>query len=429
MSKIHISFLGVNNYYECNYFHKKKENIVKEVRFVQEATIQLFCRDFGAADRIIVFVTEAAKHKNWYDDGHSTREGTVINQEGLERRLQRLNLSARYEMIEIKEGTDEDEIWSIFQKIYDQIQSGDEVTLDITYGFRSLPMLGIVLIHYAKMLKNIRIKAVAYGAFEALFKTGKRINQIPLEERNVPILNLTSFAMLQQWTNAARDFTLHGKAAKIAELTKQETFGEALENMTLSFSTVRGREIVEGNIFSIVKNNIEQLQDKPFVAPLSPLLEKVKQKITPFQSNDIQNGLLAVQWCIRHELIQQGITMLLEVITTFTCEILNLEDASFNLNHFETNDRWFVGTCLVINDNLPEVKWGKPIRYDKPKARKIRASQIVEDIKSHYQKLGKMRNDINHGGFNANPLPPRDFKNELERIYVEVNRILGQFNV
>jgi len=429
MSKIHISFLGTTNYEECNYFHKKKENIVKELRFVQEATIQLFCDDFGVEDRMIVFVTEAAKNKNWHDDGHTKRDGSIIHQEGLRSRLEQLNLSAPYEVIEIEEGVNEEEIWAIFQKIYDQIQPGDEVTLDITYGFRSLPMLGMVLIHYAKMLKNIRIRAVLYGALEALLKTGKRINEIPLEERNVPVLNLTSFAMLQQWTNAARDFTLHGKAAKIAELTEQETFGETLEEMTLSFSTVRGREIVEGNIFDTVKSNIEQLQNKPFVAPLSPLLEKVKQKITPFQSNDIRNGLLAVEWCIQHELIQQGITMLLEVITTFTCEILNLEDASFSLNHFDTNDRWFVGTCLVVSDSKPESKWKNPIRFDKPKARKIRASQIVDDIKSHYQDLGKMRNDINHGGFNANPLSPKDFKNELEQIYEEVKRILNQFNV
>jgi len=427
MSKIHISFLGVTPYTECNYFYKEKGNIVKGVRFIQEATIQLFCDDFGVNDRIIIFVTPSAKDKNWLDNGHLIA-GKTVEQEGLQSRLESLNLEARYEMIDIQKGTNETEIWAIFQKIYDQIQPNDEVIFDITYGFRSLPMLGVVLIHYAKMLKNISVRAVVYGALEVLFKTGKRMADIPLEERNVPILNLTSFTILQQWTNAARDFTSHGNAAKIAELTQQKILGESLEEMTLSFSTVRGKEIIEGDIFRTVENNIKQLQDTPFIAPLSPLLEKVKQKITPFKSGSIQNGLLAVEWCIEHQLIQQGITMLLEVITTFTCEILNLEDTALSLNYLST-DRWFVGKCLVVADSKPEKKWGFPLITDLVKARKIRASQIVNDVKNHFQSLSKMRNDINHGGFNETPFSSRDFKNQLEQTYAEIKRIFDTYNL
>jgi len=428
MSKIHISFLGVTPYTECNYFYKEKGDIVKGVRFIQEATIQLLCDDFGADDKIIVFVTEAAKRKNWVDNGHSIA-GEMIEQEGLQSRLERLHLKAKYEMIAIEKGTNEEEIWAIFQKIYDQIQPDDEVIFDITSGFRSLPMLGVVLIHYAKMLKNIKVRAVVYGALEVLFKTGKRIADIPLAERNVPILDLTSFTILQQWTNAARDFTSHGNAAKIAELTQQKKLGESLEKMTLSFSTVRGKEIIEGDIFRAVEDNIEQLQESHSIAPLSPLLEKVRQKITPFQSGSIQNGLLAVEWCIEHQLIQQGITMLSEVITTFICEILNQEDAGFTLNYLQRKDRTFVVSCLAVNDRISEDDWKGVIKYDKPKARKIRASSIVENVKKHYQSLKKMRNDINHGGFNEDPLSPEDFKTKLEETYAEVKRIFDAHNL
>ncbi len=429
MNKIYISFLGVTNYTKCNYYYPTKKNIVKEVRFIQEAVVQLLCDDFGEDDKIIVFVTKAARDKNWYDNGHKTRDGKVVEQLGLQTKLQELNLKSKFEMIEIEEGTNEEEIWRIFQNIYHHIQSGDEVIFDITYGFRSLPMLGVVLIHYAKMLKNITVRAVVYGAMEVLLKTGKGIAGIPLEERDVPILNLTSFALLQQWTNAARDFTLHGNATKIAELTEQKMLGESLEEMTLSFSTVRGKDIVEGNIFRLVEDNIQQIQMQDSIAPLSPLLEKVKQKITPFQPDNLNNGLLAVEWCIGHQLIQQGITMLQEVMTTFVCEILKNENSNLNLDYMLSADRWLVSKCLIIKDDLPESKWKGPLRFDIEKTRTIRASQIVTDVKGHYKTIGKMRNDINHAGFNENPMIPKEFKNELERIYTEIKSIFSKYKL
>lgn len=104
------------------------------------------------------------------------------------------------------------------------MEEGDEVYFDITHGFRSLPMLGMVLMNYAKALKGIKVKAITYGAFDAL---GSRFNieeRIPdPEQRIVPLLDLTGFHELQEWSIAADNFVKSGNTAKMIALTEGKT--------------------------------------------------------------------------------------------------------------------------------------------------------------------------------------------------------------
>ncbi|MBW1982608.1 MAG: TM1812 family CRISPR-associated protein, partial [Deltaproteobacteria bacterium] len=69
MGKIYISFLGTSNYIECTYYYKNTDP-VRNVRFVQEATLKTFCSDWTADDKIFIFTTDEAYSKNWLDNGH-----------------------------------------------------------------------------------------------------------------------------------------------------------------------------------------------------------------------------------------------------------------------------------------------------------------------------------------------------------------------
>jgi len=64
---------------------------------------------------------------------------------------------------EIPDGKDTDEIWEIFDIIYNALEEDDNIYIDITHSFRYLPMLLLVLLNYAKYLKNIKIKQITYG--------------------------------------------------------------------------------------------------------------------------------------------------------------------------------------------------------------------------------------------------------------------------
>ena len=206
MAKVFLSFLGTNRYMECNYVigDRRADN----VRYIQEALISLFCSDFSSGDRVIIFLTPDAEKKNW-----KSRNGI----KGLEETLSERIPDIRIIPTPIPEGTSEDEIWDIFQIMYDSLEHDDEVVYDITHGFRSLPVLGVTLLNYARYLKNIKVKGIYYGAFEAL-GTAKEVEEMPMEKRNAPVFNLTSFDNLMQWSMATDNFTNYGITEKLEKL-------------------------------------------------------------------------------------------------------------------------------------------------------------------------------------------------------------------
>ncbi|MDD3962408.1 MAG: TIGR02221 family CRISPR-associated protein, partial [Bacteroidales bacterium] len=171
--KILISFLGTNNYVPANYYLGDQSHKVDNVRFIQEALLELICSDWSENDVVKVFLTDEAEKKNWVDNGHLDRDSKVIEYEGLKSRLDAFaahhKSKIRFEPIyNVPTGITETDVWDVFDTIYEQLEENDEVYFDITHSFRSIPMLCMVLLNYAKYLKNITVKGIYYGAFEVL---------------------------------------------------------------------------------------------------------------------------------------------------------------------------------------------------------------------------------------------------------------------
>ncbi len=134
MAKIFISFLGTNDYLECSY--KFRNVIIKNVRFVQEATIKLNCMEWSADDRVIIFTTKDSFQKNWKDNGHKDwKTGETQDRTGLEKRIKDLGLNCQWQQVSILDGKTESEIWDIFSTVFKQINQNDEIIFDITHAF------------------------------------------------------------------------------------------------------------------------------------------------------------------------------------------------------------------------------------------------------------------------------------------------------
>ena len=136
--KVFISFLGTNNYVLCRYDIGE----AAPVRFVQEALIEHFCKEWSEDDRILIFCTSkektgenGSKEINWFDNGQPrvTDESEKI---GLQHRLQdlkaRIGLKAQIEEHDIKAGFTEEEIWDIFDTVYAEEENG--ITAYRLYG-------------------------------------------------------------------------------------------------------------------------------------------------------------------------------------------------------------------------------------------------------------------------------------------------------
>ncbi len=417
---IFLSFLGTGGYTPCNYWYEN-EGKVDNVQFIQTALSLIFYNNPTENDNAYIFLTPEAKEKNW---------------EKLKSEMKNRNPSFSLTPVSIPPGHSEAQIWEIFETVYKHLETEDNVILDVTHAFRSIPMLGIVLMNYAKFLKKITVAGIYYGAFDVLGRP-KEAEKIPIEKRNAPIFNLTSFDKLQQWSAAAENFISAGDPRKIATLLKEwatprlaETQGgdevartarnlaQNLEKLYGQLSTVRGKEIREGTPFDYAKKEIKKLSELKPIPALAPLLARLGEKLSGFEKNDSLNGIKAARLCLDFGLIQQGITLLEETIITYLAENIP------QLNHSDKNHRDLVSSALHIYENsIPESQWKGAACNNKAIIKKICNCPETRIFAALYRNLTGLRNDINHAG-HIKPKKADDFREKLSQYLDEVESIL-----
>ena len=418
---IFLSFLGTRKYTPCNYRYKNGQKI-DNVKFVQTALTLIFGGDFTDKDKAVIFLTQQAKETNW----------TKLREE-----VGKRNPTFTLTPVSIPEGHTEEEIWAIFEIVYSQLQDKDHVILDVTHAFRSIPMLGIVLLNYAKFLKDIHVDGIYYGAFEVLGRPDE-VSTLPMEQRNAPIFNLTAFDQLQQWSAGADSFVSGGNPKKIAYLLRQwakpllsESKGENslaqttrnlasnLEKSYNQLSTVRGKEIHEGKSFRNAYREIQELTRSTPIPALPPLLQRLQEKFTGFLQNECLNGLKGARLCLDFQLVQQGITLLQETIVTHLAEITP------KLNHLDKQHRELVSSALHIYvQSIPESQWNETACRNKALVLKILNCPKTRILGPLYRNLSKLRNDINHGGY-IQPTKAERFEKQLSQYLDEAEAILA----
>ena len=214
--KVFISFLGTNNYIRTHYIINGK--ISKPVRFIQEALIDEFCNDWDENDRIFIFYTQESLNRNWIDKGQKYDEKTPEEDTyGLEHILKEKAVCDIVHPILIPEGFTENDIWKIFECLYNILEEKDIIYFDATHAFRSIPLLATVLFNYAKCLKNITVASISYGAFETLGPAFK-VQNMDIKDRKAPVIDISSIIHLQDIINAANDYIKFGKIGRIGDV-------------------------------------------------------------------------------------------------------------------------------------------------------------------------------------------------------------------
>ncbi len=294
-------------------------------------------------DEFVLFVTDEAYNKNWI--AGRSYEGEDIG--GLKALLNRFvqGKGITIKPVKISNAQNENDIWSIFEAVVDSVNDGDEIIVDITHAFRSIPMLAVVMINYLQVVRNVSFKGLYYGAIESLGRI-QDIAKKDKKDRNAPIIDLSSFIYLLQFSNAVNNFMKYGDARELSMIALNEVdpilkqsqgkdelakrikgVSNQLKSMTQNFAYCRGKDIINfdyANLYNTIITLIESFNSSLLtLKPLQPLLHKLLQKLDSFKDYDNiinpKKGILAAQWCLEHNLIQQSITILQESIITLVC--------------------------------------------------------------------------------------------------------------
>ncbi len=424
MSKIYLSFLGTNNYLPCTYEYQNQR--IENIRFVQEATIRLNCMNWMKDDRVVIFTTKRAFQLNWKDNKEINKKinGKIngennpeILREGLETRIKKIQGDFSYDQIHIPDGRNEKEIWEIFLSVFEVIHEQDEIIFDITHAFRSIPLLAIVVLNYAKIMKHAALDGIYYGALEALGAIDD-VKKMPVERRIVPVLDLSAFDQLMEWSVAADRFLEAGDAARISEIAKRTVsailsstkgrdksqytirkLADNLEKFTKILSTCRGREI--NTVVERLKQNLEECDNlqfnNPLNSPLKTVLGRIKDQIYKFPGHFITDGIQAARWCMEHNLIQQSYTILQETLITYFVYKIGEDPENYqnkNINRILANQ----AVNIFIN-NRSKDKWKKEAQENIPVVDKfLKFYETQPELIKIYNNLTGFRNDLNHSG-------------------------------
>lgn len=395
MRKLLLSFLGLGDYQPCYYLYEGKKSTL--TRFIQTAIYE-HTKEEGPLD-IIVFATKEAEAQNWED--HVSRDGELL--EGMKNAFKRIAPEANVQLVNISSIQDEEANWSLFDAILAQIKEGDEIYFDMTHGFRSIPIVALIVLNYARLIKKAKIKRLMYGLFDPKHP-----------EKLASIVDVTNMVALLDWTNGVDQFIRTGDASLLKQLTNIEAgnvfrdpsvskedkkntkplkeLANQLDRISQSFQTCRSMKISDE--IRTLKKYIRETRESSSkrIKPIVPLLSEIEDKYAMFSEDEIMNGYLSVEWCKDHRLIQPGLTLLRENYLTAICE-------AFNIDRKDVDKRELISAAIkILLEGIPEEEW-RVSKEDKPFVK-----QMLFNLKPYrkwlktFESIRDFRNDINHAG-------------------------------
>lgn len=470
-----IAILGVS-LYEPVYYEDMGFITNEERQFVQTAIIEKYINEFEKDAKISIFVTQKAHDLNYVDREYTQndknraenwkdekKDRIVVGKkkEGLESEIKKLfsgkNISVNHYII--PDGKNSNEIWDIYNTIYSVLDEGDNVIFDITHGYRSIPMMALSVVNYAKALKNCNLFAIQYGAFEA-----SRIND---DGRKVtPIFNMTPFNEIMEWSNAADVFSKYGNASQIRRLynsklssvnDKQkadwESIGEPIdyaESLSKTLQTGRGigpafvRNEKEKKSIKGAYNQFQHLQlnnykGKNEIQPICNILIKAKNRFKDFEkAENYRVGFAVIKWYIDSGMIQQGYTALEETVVTYLCSRYKLNEVVYHNRDYIVKNAltFFAGYEKRKGDDKKLKKHEFFEKYfdksdmvdtDLKKLKKI-YNELPAKLGNIFDNIRKCRNDINHFGIRQSPKSYAVLENNLIEYYQETIRIIDKWD-
>lgn len=419
--KVFLSFLGGSNYNPCQY-RFPNGFISPELKFIQEATLlQLEDKDkWTSSDVAFILLTDSAKAKNWEDNGQRNRDGEIIPAEGLGTRLKKAGLNMKIEPVcNVPECNDANDIMTLFSLIFNLLKEGDVLYLDLTHGYRYMPMLMLVLSSYSKFLKNIEVRSITYGNFEGVDRS------CPVK----PVIDLLPLASLLDWTFAAGQYVKSGNVDELVRLSNEELtpilkesrgnddsankmrgFIKCLSSFIDERRFCRGKDIILSTAYNKLDKYIEEVKTSEIIPALTPIVQKINSTFDGLNTTEnLRNGYVASKWCFDNGLYQQAVTILFENIVSEIC-------IEAGLDWKNKTDREFIAAAKTkLLDTGKDVDLPATENAEEKLQRVMDTSSLKRRL-DDYKRLSEIRNNINHSGMNDKNLKIMQTKTSLAEI-------------
>lgn len=251
-------------------------------------------------------------------------------------------------VILIKYGITSEEINENITRILglqEYLSNGDELIVDITHSFRSLPIFIMNLLIYLKNVssKNITISHIHYGMIEANSEFG-----------NVaPVVDLKAMMEVQEWITGAYAFKQFGNAYKISGLLKNGQtdkdaapilfdFSQAM-NLNYLYSMQRFTQRLAGIKDKDYKSDLAQLIISPVVRSFVDTFH-----VKHYECPQARFQLKLADWQFKHKKFAQAYLTSNDAMISYVCEINNMSWDDFCVR--EAAKKALAGKCAKDED-------------------------------------------------------------------------------
>lgn len=185
----------------------------------------------------------------WLELGEQVENGTVTDSilagvvPEVEENLRKKGLINKLSLKLIPFGCDSREQVVILQTLAAMINKGDVISMDITHGFRTLPMLGLISALFLQELKDVEVQGLFYGALEMTGMDGV-----------TPVVRLDGLMKIAGWLTAISAFKNSGNYGLFSNLLDNRDIADNLEQagfleQTLNITSARSHLKKAGDDF------------------------------------------------------------------------------------------------------------------------------------------------------------------------------------
>lgn len=405
-----ISFLGIADYSPTTYVY---DGQTFKTCFFAEALPHFF----HDLEQVLVFVTP-----------------TVEQHENMGELQQRLGEVLR--PVPIPEGHSEAELWEIFDALTGTVTEGEPVLFDITNSYRSLPFLVFLAAAYLRTTRQVDVRGVIYGAFEARDRQANR----------TPVFDLTPFVGLLDWITATDRFTQTGDGRPLAALLRERmppglvmrddldaralgrqlrNAAAAIETVSLALSVTRPLETMEaaGQLEKALRQAHDAIAAR--ARPFALLTDHVCDSYAPFSlpaaldltnwSANLRLQLAMVRWYLDKEQIVQATTLAREWLVSLVAyrvgaaSLVDLDGERFPIERALNNES--------------RRRAGKEVNRPSSRDADVAALPALDDLVATWGRMTDLRNDIAHVGMNEQPKSASDLCRRMTRIYPDLESL------
>ena len=411
-------------------------------RYVQAALLSIERQHGVVFDEIIIAVTPTSLRWHWEKPDRLRDELAAAD-------------LAKVRVIEVSENLGVDAQWEGFGRLLETIPDHSALHVDMTHGFRIIPILFSVAVELLTRVKDVELAQVHYGAYE---------RGLPRHE----IIEVSRFFQVTRWAEAVRAISEDVNPDKLAALASSPQgvalegladpqFVEAMERLAAVVKNADAENAAA--IFEHALDRVRAIRAdaKPVTSAMLDLLEAKLGSLhraggtTRFTPPWYETQIALAEVMVQHGLLMQGLTILQELATSVFEELCrralrnpdNPVAVALNARgRGKFNKKWAnvrgMGEALSARLRLkrgvafaPKCGWDEANEVAKPLAEGIFAEQFAAAYEqgrfAFLVELGALRNSFNHAWTNRGAAgTPAHVRAEAERLSRETTSFVRE---